>query len=120
MVVILVGDMIMVITTNYRNSFKHCTFLNYSAVDSPYAGQSARVRVIDCAFENGSTRLSNDVTALGTNQENVDFDTWKYDNYTTQNIETTSAIANGTYGHLKDLHSVTSTNTLFNTYQSAN
>ena len=25
----------------YRNSFKHCTFLNYATVDSSYAGQSA-------------------------------------------------------------------------------
>ena len=42
------------------------------------------------------------------------------DNYTTQNIETTSAIANGTYGHLKDINSLTGSNVLFNTYQSAN
>ena len=106
-------------STNYKNSFKHCTFLNYTDVDTPYAGQSSRVRVIDCAFE-GSSRVSNDATGFGTNQENVDFDSWKYDSYTTQNIETTSAIANGTYGHLKDLHNVTSTNTLFNTFQSVN
>ena len=106
-------------TSNYKNSFKHCTFLNYSAVDNPYAGQSSRVRVIDCAFE-GSSRVSNDVTGFGTNQENVNFDDWTYDNYTTKNIEITSAIANGTYGHLKDLHSLTSTNTLFNTFQSVN
>ena len=106
-------------STNYRNSFKHCTFLNYSGVDNPYSGQSARVRVIDCAFE-GSSGISSAATSFGTNQENVNFDDWTYDNYTTKNIETTSAIANGTYGHLKDLHNVTSTNTLFNTYQSAN
>ena len=101
-------------------SFKHCTFLNYSAVDSPYSGSSTAVRVIDCAFENGSNRVSSDTSGFGTNQENVNFDGWKYDNYTTKNIETTTAIANGTYGHLKDLNNVTSTNTLFNTYQSAN
>ena len=105
--------------STYRVSYKHCTFLNYSSVDSPYAGSSTAVRVIDCAFENGSNRLT-DITDLGTNQESVNFDGWKYDNYTTKNIEITSAIANGTYGHLKDISSLTGTNTLFNTYQSAN
>ena len=83
-------------------------------------GSLQAVRVIDCAFENGSNNRLTDITDLGTNQESVDFDSWKYDNYTTQNVETTSAIANGTYGHLKDISSLTSTNTLFNTYQSAN
>lgn len=106
-------------STAMRMSFKHCTFLNYATVDSSYSGAQAAVRVIDCAFEDGSNRLSQ-ITDLGTNQESVDFDGWKYDNYSTQNIETTSAIANGTYGHLKDLRSLTSTNTLFNTYQSEN
>ena len=104
----------------YRVSYKHCTFLNYSAVDSPYSGSSTAVRVIDCAFENGSNRISSDASGFGTNQESVNFDGWKYDNYTTKNIEITSAIANGTYGHLKDLNSITGSNTLFNTYQSAN
>ena len=102
-----------------RMSFKHCSFLNYDAVDSSYSGQQAAVRVIDCAFEDASNRLT-EITDLGTNQESVNFDNWKYDNYTTANIETTSAIANGTYGHLKDISSLTSTNTLFNTYQSEN
>ena len=106
-------------STASRMSFKHCTFLNYATVDSSYSGAQAAVRVIDCAFEDGSNRLSQ-ITDLGTNQESVNFDGWKYDNYTTQNIETTSAIANGTYGHLKDIRSLTATNTLFNTYQSAN
>ena len=106
--------------TTYRVSYKHCTFLNYSGVDSPYSGSSTAVRVIDCAFEDGSNRISSDTSGFGTNQESVNFDSWKYDNYTTQNIETTSAIANGTYGHLKDLNSLTGSNTLFNTYQSAN
>tara|TARA_Y100000004_G_scaffold176205_1_gene216544 strand:+ start:1143 stop:2558 length:1416 start_codon:yes stop_codon:yes gene_type:complete len=107
-------------SSTYRKSFKHCTFLNYDSVSSPYSGSSAAVRVIDCAFENSSNRLSNDTTTFGTNQESVNFDSWTYDDYSTQNIETTSAIANGTYGHLKDLNNVTSTNTLFNDYQSAN
>tara|TARA_Y100000004_G_scaffold161749_1_gene189999 strand:+ start:637 stop:2040 length:1404 start_codon:yes stop_codon:yes gene_type:complete len=106
-------------STTYALSFKHCSFLNYNAVDGSYAGAQSAVRVIDCAFEDGSNRLS-EITDLGTNQESVSFDGWKYDNYTTQNVETTAAIANGTYGHLKDIHSLTSTNTLFNTYQSAN
>ena len=106
--------------STYRRSFKHCTFLNYSSVDSPYSGSSTAVRVIDCAFEKASNRISSDTSGFGTNQESVNFDSWKYDNYSTQNIETTSAIANGTYGHLKDLNNVTSTNTLFNDYQSAN
>ena len=101
-------------------SYKHCTFLNYSGVDSPYSGSSTAVRVIDCAFEDGSNRISSDTSGFGTNQESVNFDGWKYDNYTTKNIEITSAIANGTYGHLKDLNSLTGSNTLFNTYQSAN
>ena len=107
-------------TLNYRNSFKHCTFLNYLSVDAPYSGQQNRVRVIDCAFEASKQNGSTDFASFGTNQENVNFDDWKYDNYTTKNIEITSAIANGTYGHLKDLHNVTSTNTLFNTFQSVN
>ena len=105
--------------TTYRKSFKHCTFLNYSSVMAPYSGSSTAVRVIDCAFE-GSSRVSNDASGFGTNQENVSFDDWTYDLYTTKNINITSAIANGTYGHLKDLSSVTGSNTLFNTYQSAN
>ena len=105
--------------TTYRVSYKHCTFLNYATVNNPYAGAQSAVRVIDCAFEDGSNRLT-DITDLGTNQESVNFDSWKYDNYTTQNIETTSAIANGTYGHLKDINSLTGSNVLFNTYQSAN
>ena len=107
-------------STTFKRSFKHCTFLNYDSVIAPYSGSSQSLRVIDCAFENGSNRLSNDTTSLGTNQESVNFDDWKYDNYTTKNIEITAAIANGTYGHLKDLNNVTSTNTLFNTFQSAN
>ena len=106
-------------STTYAMSFKHCSFLNYATVDASYAGNQAAVRVIDCAFEDASNRLT-EITDIGTNQESVNFDGWKYDNYTAQNIETTTAIANGTYGHLKDLNSLTSTNTLFNTYQSAN
>ena len=104
--------------STYRVSFKHCSFVNAGTVDSPYAGNTIAVRVIDCAFDH-STRIT-DVTGLGTNGESINFDGWKYDNYTTKNIEITSAIANGTYGHLKDITSLTSTNTLFNTYQSAN
>ena len=103
--------------TTYRVSYKHCTFLNYATVITLM--RAIAVRVIDCAFEDGSNRLT-DITDLGTNQESVNFDSWKYDNYTTQNIETTSAIANGTYGHLKDINSLTGSNVLFNTYQSAN
>ena len=106
-------------SATFRKSFKHCTFLNYSGVDSPYSGNSNAVRIIDCAFEGSSNRLS-DGSAFGTNQSSVDFDDWTYDLYASKNIETTSAIANGTYGHLKDLNSLTSTNTLFNTYQSVN
>jgi len=106
-------------STTYTYSFKHCTFLNYATVDGSYAGAQSAVRVIDCAFEDASNRLT-EITDLGTNQESVNFDGWKYDNYTTQNIEITSAIANGTYGHLKDINSLTALNTLFNTYQSAN
>ena len=105
-------------STTYRKSFKHCTFLNAGTVDSPYSGSATAVRVIDCAFDH-STRIT-DVTSLGTNQQSVSFDGWKYDNYTTKNIEITAAIANGTYGHLKDINSLTATNVLFNTYQSAN
>ncbi len=105
--------------STYRVSYKHCSFLNYATVDSPYAGAQAAVRVIDCAFEGSSNRLT-DITDIGTNQEGVNFDGWKYDNYSTKNIETTTAIANGTYGHLKDLNSLTGSNTLFNNYQSAN
>ena len=77
------------------------------------------MRIIDCAFEGSSNRLS-DGSAFGTNQSGVSFDDWTYDLYSSKNIETTTAIANGTYGHLKDLNSLTSTNTLFNTYQSEN
>ena len=105
--------------TTYRRSFKHCTFLNYATVDSPYSGTSTAVRVIDCALEGGSNRLG-DASTFGTNQEGVSFDDWTYDLYTTKNIETTTAIANGTYGHLKDINSLTALNTLFNTYQSQN
>ena len=105
--------------TTYRRSFKHCTFLNYATVDSPYSGSSTAVRVIDCALEGGSNRLG-DASTFGTNQEGVSFDDWTYDLYTTKNIETTTAIANGTYGHLKDINSLTALNTLFNTYQSQN
>ena len=43
-----------------EDHFKHCTFLNYSGVDS-YSGSNA-VRIIDCAFE-ASNRLS-DVVLL--------------------------------------------------------
>ena len=75
------------------------------------------MRVIDCAF---SGTYQSDATLVGTNQASVGFDSWKYDNYSTQNIETTSAIASGTYGHLKDLNSLTALNTLFNTYQEEN
>tara|TARA_E500000178_G_scaffold338040_1_gene377934 strand:- start:419 stop:1822 length:1404 start_codon:yes stop_codon:yes gene_type:complete len=106
-------------STTYRRSFKHCTFLNYATVDSPYSGSSTAVRVIDCAFEGSTNRLS-DASTFGTNQSGVSFDDWTYDNYTTKNIETTTAIANGTYGHLKDIDSLTALNTLFNSYQSEN
>jgi len=105
--------------TTYRMSFKHCSFLNYGSAISPYSGAQASVRVIDCAFEGGTNRFS-DITDIGTNQESVGFDDWTYDNYTTKNVETTTAIANGTYGHLKDLNSLTGSNVLFNNYQSAN
>jgi len=104
--------------TTYRRSFKHCTFLNYSAWDSPYSGSTGAVRVIDCAFE--SSYSTTTATLFGTNQASVNFDDWTYDNYTTKNIETTTAIANGTYGHLKDIHNLTALNTLFNTFQSEN
>lgn len=92
--------------------------MNAGTVDSPYSGSATAVRVIDCAFDH-STRIT-DVTSLGTNQQSVSFDGWKYDNYTTKNIEITAAIANGTYGHLKDLNALTGSNVLFNTFQSAN
>ena len=85
----------------------------------PYSGSATALRVIDCAFEDSSNELT-DTSTFGTNQSSVSFDNWKYDAYTSKNIEITSAIANGTYGHLKDLFGLTSTNTLFNTYQSAN
>ena len=104
--------------TSPVRSFKHCTFVNYTQWDSNYNGNVLSCRVIDCAFE-GSAALTQ-VTDLGTNQENVSFDDWEYDTYTTKNVEITSAIASGTYGHLKDIHSVTGSNTPFNTFQSAN
>ena len=104
--------------TSPVRSFKHCTFVNYAQWDSNYNGNVLSCRVIDCAFE-GSAALTQ-VTDLGTNQENVSFDDWEYDTYTTKNVEITSAIASGTYGHLKDIHSVTGSNTPFNTFQSAN
>ena len=104
--------------TTYRRSFKHCTFLNYANWDSPYSGSTGAVRVIDCAFD--STYHSSSATFFGTNQASVNVDGWKYDEYTTRNIEIDSDIAAGTYGHLKDINSLTALNTLFNTFQSEN
>ena len=58
--------------------------MNYASVD--YLMLEWRCKVIDCAFEDASNRLT-EITDLGTNQS-VSFDGWKYDNYTTQNVET--------------------------------
>ena len=106
-------------STTYKRTFKHCTFLNYGTVMSPYSGSANGVRAIDCAFEDASNRTG-DIGLAGTQGQSINFDGWKYDNYTTKNIEITTAIANGTYGHLKDLDDVTSTNTPFNTHMDDN
>ena len=106
-------------STTYKRTFKHCSFLNYGTVMSPYSGSANAVRAIDCAFEDASNRTG-DIGLAGTQGQSINFDGWKYDNYTTKNIEITTAIANGTYGHLKDLDDVTSTNTPFNTHMDDN
>ena len=106
--------------SSYYRSFKHCTFLNYGTWHAPYSG-AATVRVIDCAFQ--ATYNGTGATFLGTQGTNIDLDGWTYDTYNNAGVDIKSNdtnIANGTYGHMKDLNGVTASNTLFNNYQSAN
>ena len=106
--------------SSYYRSFKHCTFLNYGAWTAPYSG-AATVRVIDCAFQ--ATYNGSGATFLGTQGTNIDLDGWTYDTYSNAGVDikaNDTNIANGIYGHMKDLNSVTASNTLFNNYQSAN
>ena len=106
-------------STAYYRSFKHCTFLNYGNWTAPYSGGNS-VRVIDCAFQ--ATHYGG-VTFLGTQGTNIDLDGWTYDTYSNTGVDikaNDTNIANGVYGHMKDLNSVTASNTLFNNYQSAN
>lgn len=106
-------------STAYYRSFKHCTFLNYGSWTAPYSGGNS-VRVIDCAFQ---ATYYGGVTFLGTQGTNIDLDGWTYDTYSNAGVDikaNDTNIANGTYGHMKDLNSVTASNTLFNNYQSAN
>ena len=106
--------------SSYYRSFKHCTFLNYGTWHAPYSGANT-VRVIDCAFQGGYNGTG--ATFLGTQGTNTDLDGWTYDTYNSAGVDIKSNdtnIANGTYGHMKDLNSVTASNTLFNNYQSAN
>jgi hypothetical protein len=107
-------------STAFIRSFKHCTFLNYGSWLAPYSGGNS-VRVIDCAFQ--ATYNGSGATFLGTQGTNIDLDGWTYDTYSNAGVDikaNDTNIANGTYGHMKDLNSVTASNTLFNNYQSAN
>ena len=106
--------------STYRRSFKHCTFLNYGSWIAPYSGSNAAVRVIDCAFQ-GTYHSS--ATFLGTQGTNIDLDGWTYDTYSTAGVDIKSNdtnIANGVYGHMKDLNSVTASNINFDNYQDVN
>ena len=107
-------------STAFIRSFKHCTFLNYGSWLAPYSGGNS-VRVIDCAFQ--ATYNGSGATFLGTQGTNIDLDGWTYDTYSNAGVDikaNDTNIANGTYGHMKDLNSITASNTLFNNYQSAN
>ena len=107
-------------STASRRSFKHCTFLNYASWQSPYSGSATAVRVIDCAFD---STYHNSATFLGTQGTNVDVDGWTYDTYADAGVDILSNstdLANGTYGHMKDLNELTSTNVLFDNYQDVN
>jgi len=104
----------------YRRSFKHCTFLNYGSWVAPYSGADAAVRVIDCAFQGG---YHSSATFLGTQGTNIDLDGWTYDTYSNAGVDIKSNdtnIANGVYGHMKDLNSVTASNINFDNYQDVN
>lgn len=105
-------------STAYITSYKHCTFLNYASWVNSYSGVNA-IRVIDCAFD---ATYANDgkATFLGTNAQNVNVNSWTYDNYTADITQNDANLANGDYGHLKDLTNVNSSNTFFDTFQSAN
>ena len=107
-------------STATRRSFKHCTFLNYATWQAPYSGSSTTVRVIDCAFD---ATYHSSATFLGTQGTNVDVDGWTYDTYADAGVDILSNstdLANGTYGHMKDLNALTSTNVLFDNYQDVN
>jgi len=107
-------------TTPYRRSFKHCTFLNYGNWSAPYSGPDASVRVIDCAFQ-GSYHSS--ATFLGTQGTSIDLDGWTYDTYSNAGVDikaNDTNIANGVYGHMKDLNNVTASNINFDNYQDVN
>ena len=94
----------------HRRTFKNCTFLNGSNVGS-YSGNSGSVRVIDCAFSGGiSTSV---MTSVGTNVANVNVNGWKYD---TRAIDLYAHYAFTAAGHMKNLSTRTSVNTLFNTW----
>lgn len=106
--------------SSYYRSFKHCTFLNYGTWHAPYSGTNT-VRVIDCAFQGGYN--TGGATFYGTQGTSIDFDGWTYDTYSNAGVDikaNDTNIANGTYGHMKDLNGVTASNTVFNNYQSAN
>jgi len=104
----------------YRRSFKHCTFLNYGNWIAPYSGSDAAVRIIDCAFQGG---YHSSATFLGTQGTSIDLDGWTYDTYSNAGVDikaNDTNIANGVYGHMKDLNSVTASNINFDNYQDVN
>lgn len=105
-------------STAGRTSYKHCTFLNYNSWVNSYSGANI-IRVIDCAFD-GTYANDGKATFLGTNAQNVNVNGWTYDNYTADITQNDANLANGVYGHLKDLTNVNSSNTFFDTFQSAN
>ena len=94
----------------HRRTFKNCTFLNYSGMVGSYSGNSASLRVIDCAF---SGTVDGGYTSLGTNVFSVNVNGWKYDS---TGLDLYAHYAFTIAGHMKNLSTRTSVNTLLDTW----
>ena len=75
-----------------------------------YSGNSAAVRVIDCAF---SGTVDGGYTSLGTNVFSVNVNGWKYD---ALYVDLYAHYAFTAAGHMKNLSTRTSVNTLLDTW----
>ena len=94
----------------HRRTFKNCTFLNYYEMSGSYSGNATAQRVIDCAF---SGTVAAGYTSLGTNVFSVNVNGWKYD---ALYVDLYAHYAFTAAGHMKNLSTRTSVNTLLDTW----